>query len=47
MVADLDGMVLWRLDARCVEMDSCRRRMLSGVMEASMAEWPDKIEASI
>ena len=29
-------MVLWRLIVRCAEMDSCRRRMLSGVMVASM-----------
>ena len=28
-------------------MDSCRRRKLSGVMGTSMAEWPDKVEASI
>ena len=40
-------MVQWRLGARCAEMDSRRRRVLSGVMVASMAEWPDKVEASI
>ena len=28
-------------------MDSRRRRWLSGVMVGSMAEWPDKVEASI
>jgi len=47
MVADLNGKVLWRLGVRCAEMDSCRRRKLSGVMGTSMAEWPDKVEASI
>ena len=43
----LHGMAQWRLDARCAEMDSRRRRKLSGVMGTSMAEWPDKVEASI
>ncbi|XBI64694.1 hypothetical protein VPH35_044755 [Triticum aestivum] len=37
----------WRLGARCVVMDSRRWRQLSGVMVASMTEWPDKVEASI
>ena len=41
------GMALWRLGVRCTEMDSHRRRLLSGVMVTSMAEWPDKVEASI
>ena len=47
MTADLDGVVQWRLGARCAVMDSHSWRQLSGVMVASMAEWPDKVEASI
>ena len=47
MKADLGGVVEWRLGARCAVMDSRRRRQLSGVMVASMAEWSDKVEASI
>ena len=46
-MADLGGVVQWRLGARCVVMDSRRWRQLSGVMVALMAEWPDKVEASI
>ena len=45
MATDLDGVAQWRLGARCAEMDSRRRRWLSGVMVALMAEWPDKVEA--
>ena len=45
MTADLGGMVQWRLGARCAVLDSRRRGLLSGVMVASMAEWPDKVEA--
>ena len=47
MAADIGGMALWRLGVRCTEMGSRRRRLLSGVMGTSMAEWPDKLEASI
>ena len=47
MAADIGGMALWRLGVRCTEMDSRRRRLLSGVMVTSMAEWPYKVEASI
>ena len=47
MMADLGGMALWRLKVRCTEMDSRRRRLLSGVMVTLMADWPDKVEASI
>ena len=47
MTADLGGVVQWRLGARCVVLDSRRRGLLSGVMMASMAERPNKIEASI
>ena len=47
MAARIGGMALWRLAARCAEMDSRRRRLLSGVMVALMAVWPDKVEASI
>jgi len=47
MAADIGGMALWRFGVRCAEMDSRRRRLLSGVMVTSMAEWPDKVEASI
>ena len=46
-MADLGGVVQWGFGVRCKEMDSRRRRTLSGVMVASMAEWPDKVEASI
>ena len=47
MAAEIDGMALWRLDVRCVEMGSRRRRLLSGIMVTSMAEWPAKVEVSI
>ncbi len=47
MAAEIDGMALWRLGVRCAKMGSRRRRLLSGVMVTSMAEWPDKVEASI
>ena len=47
MAAEIDGMALWRLSVRRAEMGSRRRRLLSGVMVTSMAEWPDKVEASI
>ena len=47
MAADIGGMALWRLGVRSTEMDSRRRRLLSSVMVTSMAEWPDKVEASI
>ena len=47
MATDIGGMALSRLGVRCTEMDSRRRRLLSGVMVTSMAEWPDKVEASI
>ena len=47
MTANLGGVVQWRLGARCAVLDSRRRGLLSGVMVASMAEWPDKVEASI
>ena len=47
MAAEIDGMALWRLGARCAVLDSRRRRLLFGVMVTSMAEWPDKVEASI
>ena len=47
MTTDLGDVVQWRLGARCAVLDSRRRRLLSGVMVASMAEWPDKVEVSI
>ena len=47
MAADVGGVALWRLDVRCTEMDSRRRRLLFGVMVASMAERPDMVDASI
>ena len=47
MATDLGIVVQWRLGVQCLEMDSRRGRTLSGVMVASMAEWPDKVEASI
>ena len=47
MAAEIDGTALWRLGVPCAEMGSRRRRLISGVMVTSMAEWPDKVEASI
>ena len=47
MVAYLGGVAQWRFGVRCVAMDSRRRTKLSGVVVTSMAEWPDKVEASI
>ena len=47
MAARIGGMALWRFAVRCAEMDSRRRRLLSGVMVTPMAEWPDKIETSL
>ena len=43
----LGGMAQWRLGIRCVEMDSRRRRKLSGVMVALMVERPGKVGASV
>jgi hypothetical protein len=45
MAANLGGVALWRLGVRCAEMDSCRRRLLSGVMVAPMAERHAKVGA--
>lgn len=45
MTADLGDFAQWRLGVRCTEMDSCRRRTLSGIMVASMAERPGKVDA--
>ena len=42
MATDLDGVAQCRFGVRCGRMDSRRRTTLSGVMVASMAEWPDK-----
>jgi hypothetical protein len=47
MAADLGGVAQWRLGVRCAEMDSRRRRTLSGVMVASMAERPGKVGALV
>ena len=47
MAAVLDGMERWRLGVRCVAMDTRRRSTLSGIVVASMAEWPDKVDASV
>ena len=47
MAAYLGGVAQWRFSVRCVAMDSRRRTKLSGVVVTSMAEWPDKVEASI
>ena len=47
MAADLDGMAQWRLGVRRAKMNSRRRRTLSGVMVASMAERPGKIDALV
>uniref|UniRef100_M8ATU8 F-box protein AT5G49610-like beta-propeller domain-containing protein n=1 Tax=Aegilops tauschii TaxID=37682 RepID=M8ATU8_AEGTA len=43
MATDLGGVALWRLGVQCAEMDSRRRRMLSGVMVESMAERLGKV----
>ena len=46
--ADPGGMAPRRFgDGRVLEMDSHRRRKLSGVMVALMAERPDKVGASV
>ena len=47
MAADVGGVALWGLDVPCTEMGSRRGRLLFGVMVASMAEWPDMVDASI
>ena len=47
MAAVLDGMEQWRLGVRCVVRDTRRRSTLSGVVVASMAERPDKVDASV
>jgi len=47
MAAVLDGMEQWRLGVRCVVRDTRRRSTLSGVVGASMAERPDKVDASV
>ena len=43
----LGGMAQLSLGVRCTEMDSRRRRKLSGVMMALMAERPGKVGASV
>lgn len=46
--ADPDGMEPQRFDdGRVLEMDSRRRRKLSGVMVALMADRPIKVDASV
>ena len=48
LTADPGGMAPWRFgDGRVLEMDSCRRRKLSGVMVALMEERPGKVGASV
>ena len=47
MATDLEGVAQCRFGVRCGRMDSRRRTKLSGVVVTSMAEWPDKVEASI
>ena len=47
MVVVLGGMEQWRLGVRCVAMDTRRRSTLSGVVVASMAERPDKVDTSV
>ena len=47
MAAVLDGMEQWRLGVRCVVRDTRRRSTLSGVVVASMAERPGKVDASV
>ena len=47
MAADLGGAAQWRLGIRCTEMDSRRRRTLSSIMVASMAERPGKLGALV
>ena len=47
MAAALGGMEQRRLGVRCVVTDTRRRSTLSGVVVASMAERPDKVDASV
>ena len=47
MAADLGSVTQWRLSVRCAEMDSCRRRTLSGVMVTSMTKRPGKVGALV
>ena len=47
MAVNLGDEVLWRLGVRCADMDSSRRRMMSGVMVALMVERPGKVGALV
>ena len=47
LVADIGGMAPSRLDIRCAEMDSRREMALSGVVVASTAARPGKVDASV
>ena len=47
MAAVLDGMEQWRLGVRCVVMDTRRRSTLSGVVVASAAARPGKVDAAV
>ena len=47
MAAVLGSMEQWRLGVRCMARDTCRRSTLSGIVVASMAERPDKVDASV
>ena len=47
MTTDLDGVAQCRFGVRWARMDSRRRTTLSDVVVASMAEWPDKVDASV
>ena len=43
----LGGMAQWSLGVRCTEMDSRRRKKLSGVVVASTVARPCKVDATI
>ncbi len=43
----LGGMAQWRLGVRCAEMDSRRRVTLPGVVVASAAARPGKVDAAV
>ena len=47
MAMDLDGVAQCRFGVRCGRMDSRRRKTLSGVVVASMAERPDTVHATV
>ena len=47
MGTDLDGVAECRFGVRCGRIDSRRRKTLSGVVVASMAEIPSTVHATV